>query len=393
MKNPLITTPAARLLTHTLLATAALTLAAAPAAAITLDGVGLPSEGLTLQATQTTGTGFGNADNGSQGSNGSELNELFADINNGVLELAITGNLESNFNKLFIFFDAVDGGENVLLGDNIDGGFNEIQSLAGLAFPTGVTPDHGLRVEIGGGFAGVNFFDLVTNTATSVVNVGGPGDLPLVDAGGPRGVTVGWDNSNVDGVTDMDVSLASTATTGLEFEIDLAQAFNGSQGDIEIVAFVTNGGGDFLSNQFLPGLGTGVANPGAPGTFMITDTVTVSGPPIDGALLGDIDGDGDVDLVEDILNGDGVSDFDILRMNWLETNDTFGDLLTRGDGDLNEDGEVGIADFREWKDAFNGSPAQIAQAFALLTGQVPEPSTAGLALLAGVLLGGARRRG
>ncbi|MEM6798105.1 MAG: PEP-CTERM sorting domain-containing protein, partial [Planctomycetota bacterium] len=91
--------------------------------------------------------------------------------------------------------------------------------------------------------------------------------------------------------------------------------------------------------------------------------------------------------------GDGVSDFDIIRMNWLENNATFGSLLERGDGDLSENGEVGIEDFREWKNAFNGTPAQVAQAFAALTGSsAPEPASAGLALLAVAALGGAGRR-
>lgn len=361
--------------------------------AITLDGMGIPSEGLTLRATQNSPTQFGNATGGGQDSSGgSELNQLFADVVSGNLELGITGNLEGNFNKMWIFFDAVEGGENVLAQDNVDGGFNEIQAMAGLTFPNGVTMDHGLRLEVGGGFYGVQFFDLITNTAQTIASGGGAGDLPLSNAGGPKGITLGWDNSNVLGVDSASAADAATATSGFEFEIDLVDAFNGSQGDINIISFVTSGDGSFMSNQVLPGVNS-TTNLETSSNVAFTSAVTVSGPIIDGALLGDVDGDGDIDLVEAALDGDGISDFDIIRMNWLETNDTFGMMLARGDGDLNENGEVGIEDFREWKNAFNGTSEQIAAAFASLgVATVPEPGSLALAGLAGMVVLAVRRR-
>ena len=154
-----------------------------PALAVLIDGTNIPSEGLTLRATQDTPTGFGNATGGGQNSGGSELNQLYADISGGVLTLGITGNLESNFNKFFLFFDAVPGGENVLANDNVDGGFNEIINLAGLSFAGGATMDHGLRFEVGSGFFGVNIFDLIDNSASSVQSGDGPGSLPIAGVG------------------------------------------------------------------------------------------------------------------------------------------------------------------------------------------------------------------
>jgi hypothetical protein len=66
--------------------------------------------------------------------------------------------------------------------------------------------------------------------------------------------------------------------------------------------------------------------------------------------------------------------------------------LVRTDGDLNENGTVGIEDFREWKNAFGGSGAQVAAALRLLNGDaVPEPGTALLALLAGCCVVAVRR--
>ena len=92
-------------------------------------------------------------------------------------------------------------------------------------------------------------------------------------------------------------------------------------------------------------------------------------------VKGDVDGNLVVDL----------DDFDDLRANWLETNASFGSPLTIADGDLNLDGEVGLFDFREWKDVFNGTPLQVAEAFASLSA-VPEPSSVALVLVAGLSL-------
>ncbi|MEM9417895.1 MAG: hypothetical protein AAGA25_02420, partial [Planctomycetota bacterium] len=167
------------------------------ATAITLDGQNIPSEGLTLLATQTNPTTFGNATGGGQDSaGGGELNQIFGDYDSGsgLLELGITGNIEANFNKLWVFFDGVSGGENVLQNDNADGGFGEINAMAGLTFDSGFTADHGLRIEVGGGFYGVNQFDLIDNTAASVTSGSGAGDLPITNLGNGT-VQVGWDNS------------------------------------------------------------------------------------------------------------------------------------------------------------------------------------------------------
>ena len=70
-----------------------------------------------LQQVQTQ---FGNADLGEEGfCNGSEIDGLFAVVEGDTLYLLFAGNLESNFNKLEIFFDAIPGeGQNPLLGNN-----------------------------------------------------------------------------------------------------------------------------------------------------------------------------------------------------------------------------------------------------------------------------------
>lgn len=224
------------------------------ASAAVIDGTNIPSEGLTLRATQDTPGGFGNATGGGQDSaGGSELNQLYGDIDGGTLKLGMTGNLEGNFNKMFIFFDGVAGGEAVLANDNADGGFGEINNMAGLGFG-GATMDHGIRIEIGGGFYGINQFDLIDNSAGSIVSGGGPGDLPLTNVAGAFGTTVGWDNSNVLGVDGASAATAATATKGWEFEIDMATFFGEVPVGVRVSAIVMNGGADFASNQVLPGV-------------------------------------------------------------------------------------------------------------------------------------------
>jgi hypothetical protein len=263
---------------NSVLAAALLALAPTFAHAVVLDGANIPGEGLTLRATQDTPTGFGNATGGGQDSaGGSELNALYADIDGGVLTIGITGNLEGNFNKFFLFIDAVPGGENVLANDNVDGGFNEINNMAGLAFAGGATMDHGLRFEIGGGFYGVRQFDLINNTGGDVATGGGPGDLPLAGVGS-GGITVGWNNSNVLGVDGASAAGALSATTGWEISIDLVQAYGFSQGDINLAMVVTNGDAGFLSNQSLPGL-NGAGNLGS-GNGQTLPIVTVPGSPV-----------------------------------------------------------------------------------------------------------------
>jgi hypothetical protein len=184
---------------------------------------------------------------------------------------------------MWILFDAISGGENPLGNDNADGGFGEINALAGLSFDTGFTPDHGLRLEVGGGFHSVRLFDLLDNSAVDVTTGGGPGDLPLSGVSG-NGVSLGWDNSNTLGVDNVSAAAAATATTGWEFEIDLATAFGASPNSVGITVFISSGDGTFLSNQVLPGIGGG-DNLGSPSDDTL-GFVTAVPEPASLALLG-----------------------------------------------------------------------------------------------------------
>jgi len=113
-------------------------------------------------------------------------------------------------------------------------------------------------------------------------------------------------------------------------------------------------------------------------TFSLDVSKGAIGFSTDTFLDGDTDGDGIIELEDD---------FGPIRDNWL--NNTF--LRAEGNIDNTGDSEgvVDIADFRQWKNAFNGPPALIAEAFASLS--VPEPSSAVLIVLAGMLMVGKRR--
>jgi len=123
-------------------------------------------------AVQTIETGFGNAANGDPrfANGGSEIDALYGTVVDDRLYLLITGNLESNFNKMEIFFDTVDGGFNTLPTDSmtnpnsefgneypeIDGflngsidGFGSLQRMAGLTFDTGFDADYYLTFSNG----------------------------------------------------------------------------------------------------------------------------------------------------------------------------------------------------------------------------------------------------
>lgn len=249
----------------TLIALMVIAVAAAPAVAGIIDG-DLTDAG-TLRATQDTPTGFGDSTAGTQGSPfGGELDAMYGDIVGSTLTLAIAGNIEGNFNKAWIFIDTKAGGENTLDATNTDGGFNEIQRLAGMTFDAGFAPDWAIRIEVGSGFYGINFADLQADTSGGIWGGGGFEDLPAANRAGGFGITHGWDNSNAAGVTDVSAAGALTATTGLELSIDMATAFgDGSLTSLKVMAIYGNGDGGFMSNQVLPGIAVGIR--GAPGNL------------------------------------------------------------------------------------------------------------------------------
>jgi hypothetical protein len=270
---------------------------AARAAAPVVDGTLDASYGPALSV-QTNPTGFGDANPpGSLG--GSELDAGYATISGGRLYLMLTGNHEPNFNKLDVFFDSKAGGENVLTGtpqyDFFNGSSWNSQNMAGLTFDSGFTADYHLFSRWGSGTSPYEV-DFVNRNGGGAAQVPGstassPNAVGLIAAGTIPAGQVGTNASmsaltqnldfaindnNTGGVTGSTASSAAAlaVTTGMEFSIALADLGNPAPGStIKIAAMINNGDHNYLSNQFLGPLASGVGNLGGDGAGNFTGTL------------------------------------------------------------------------------------------------------------------------
>jgi hypothetical protein len=259
---------------------------------IVVDGDAEPAYGAPL-AVQGITTGFGDhvgAPPPPGDCYGSELDAAYGvivgDAATGHLHLVLAGNLQSNFNKLDIFFDARPGaGQNSLLGNNPDLDFNNLNNSMGaftdpingpqpgLTFDAGFDADAVMFFTLGGGAPNtmyVNYGQLLTEGGGAGGYVG-QGNfepsisahvLPPTDVGGGSGlfVTAALNNTNIAGVeggVDGQASSGAGVVTGLELRIPLAAINWDGTSDIKVCAFITNGGHDFMSNQVLGGLPVG----------------------------------------------------------------------------------------------------------------------------------------
>ena len=197
----------------------------AAGSAPTLDGTRDGS--YTQLALQANRTGFGDNDNASSDIGaGSELSGVYATTFDGDLYLFFAGVIESNGNKLDIFFDSRSGGQNVLpetgnysgdnfalqrMGTDTDGDDSDGPDGPGLTFPAGFEADywvtttnfnkgdtdpativlHTYYAELGTGDAGGFFVGETLPTS---------GTAPIdADSGAPA-ILATLDNSSVDGV-------------------------------------------------------------------------------------------------------------------------------------------------------------------------------------------------
>jgi hypothetical protein len=104
----------------------------------------------TALSVQNTDTQFGNSATGDLLiAGGSEIDQVFGTVAGGRLNVLITGNLETNFNKLVVFVDSAAGGMNQLNGANLPSGFDAFCGRCGGGFtpPRGDAPpgDGGLQ--------------------------------------------------------------------------------------------------------------------------------------------------------------------------------------------------------------------------------------------------------
>jgi len=253
--------------------TGSLILTGAAVAQPVIDGINLDATdyGTEIWVNTVNPTGFGdNADPSAGNANGSEIDGAYAIIaNNGLgeptLYIGVPGNLETNFNKLDLFFDYDPGvGQNQLLGTNPDVDGNGLNRMGddgsgnGLKFDAGFTANAWFSMTSGNFDCHNDMADIFANFADLDLQVGMflgqtvTGDNQLTGGDNPFGISVTIDNSNVDGVTSSSTTGSELVTTGMEIAIPLS-AFGSPTGSIKVVGFINGQGHDFLSNQVFGG--------------------------------------------------------------------------------------------------------------------------------------------
>ena len=260
---------------------AVLVVTPASLAQIVMDGTADKAYGNAL-AVQNVQTQFGNSSLGLiDAANGSEIDGLFARVEGGVLYVVIAGNLESNFNKLDVFFDTREGGQNKLRGDNPDVSFNGLNRMGddgsgnGLTFDECFTADFYFTTTCGGApFATyANIAQVLTEGAGFGTYIGSGGSGANILNNTEYGVQVGINNSNAAGV---DGGTAAADGTGVRTGVEIALPLSligvdpVSPQNIKICAFINGVGHDFASNQFMAGLGPNTSNLGDPRAINLT---------------------------------------------------------------------------------------------------------------------------
>ena len=267
---------------------------------------------------QNTSTSFGNNDMPDPvHANGSELDQLSAVVDQGILYIHLAGTLEPNWNKLELFLDFRDGGQNRILGINPDVDFEALQRLGddgsgnGLTFDDGFTADY--YITVGGGVVNDTTIEYHGSAAQLIADGSGTGSYlgygsTTVDTDGNAVVTpidvdsfqIAINNSFVGGViggSGLDCGeINSTVLTGVEIGIPLWVLDWDFEGipfdDIRICAFVSSSDHGFASNQVLGGIGGG-DNLGDPRNINLNDiagnqfgTVGTVGDPCTPPMLG-----------------------------------------------------------------------------------------------------------
>ncbi len=178
----------------------------------TIDGTLDAAYGAALFV-QSQGTGFGDATQGQIGPcGGSEIDQVFAVVNGDRLYVFIAGNLETNFNKMSVFFDTRSGGQQRLRNDNPNVDFDGLNRMGGA--PAGT---NGLRFDED--FA-ADFWVACTGNGTDLfVNYA---ELRIDDKQGGQGGYVGQGTYGSDGVISggsnpgIDLTINNSNTAGVD---------------------------------------------------------------------------------------------------------------------------------------------------------------------------------
>ncbi|NOY41105.1 MAG: PEP-CTERM sorting domain-containing protein [Planctomycetes bacterium] len=278
-----------------------------PAWAVTvIDGNASVADGYASLSVQNTDTQFGDATTGDpiNGGGGSEIDQVFAKIENGRLYMVIAGNLETNFNKLDLYIDSTAGGVNQIIQDGAGGAMNNVpagvdpfsggafEGSNGLTFDAGFTADYFLSFaqgfeklrptlpsELQFYAATVHFADLTQGTTGAVVVPG----MQLAQRGLPqvlRGTTADFDtDGNVDGGEFLTWQSNYGATGVTRNEGDASG--NGSVDDGDYATWESNFGYD-VANSTLADY------PFAPQSTGIDNSEALLGPTLPGLSQGDL---------------------------------------------------------------------------------------------------------
>ncbi len=162
-------------------------------------------------------TQFGNSNLGQvNAANGSEIDNVFVVKDSTHLYIFIGGNLETNFNKMDVFFDTQEGGQNRLRGDNPNVDFNGLNRMGdagtgnGLRFSLGFEADYYFMTT--GNASNSLFCNYASLTSADGAVLGTGGYVGQGTYGGPAGALAGGsmafgtfrcsiNNSNVAGVS------------------------------------------------------------------------------------------------------------------------------------------------------------------------------------------------
>ncbi|MBU6412734.1 MAG: hypothetical protein KGS45_04615 [Planctomycetes bacterium] len=322
---------------------------------------------------------------------GSEIDGVFARADGAILSVLVTGNLQTTYNKIDLFFDVNSGGQQQLRGDNVDIDFNGLNRMGagsqgnGINWDAGFAPDHWIAFTNGGTNPNVQVFanaatlrtdgplynldnfkidygaydggakatndpipfdgprlDIQNNTLGNVFTEFSPREAQLEVFNNPSspaptaGLTkLSIDNSNIAGVTGTDASGAAAVTTGLEIQVSLWELGWDGVSPIKLAGFINNGGHSFVSNQVIGGLPTGTGNLGEPRTL---NFATIAGDQFITLNVSPCAGD---------FNSDGVVDF----FDYLDFVARFSANDTRAD--FNRDGVIDFFDYLDFVAAFS----------------------------------------
>ena len=217
-------------------------------------------------AVQTINTGFGDSSGASGGDdyNGSELDAAYGIVSGGDLYLFLAGDVQggTSQNSLQIF---IGGGGSTVGQSTLNTSVSPLSNMNGSVF--GFNATMGLTLNDYNGTLYTDAANLQSGGGGGYVGAdaltGGIGSAAISGSG--YSFQVALNNTLVSsmngGAAGTAYSGGASATTGLELAIPLSELGTIS-GNIDVLADIDNGGVNYLSNQFLPGMPVGTGNLG-----------------------------------------------------------------------------------------------------------------------------------